>query len=69
MSLGCSKINIPVTVKHVEHTGIIKASRLPGETCKFFSAWGTEKLAGLWSARGISSQADTKNLIPKKRTL
>ena len=26
---------------------------------KFFSAWGTETIAGLWFARGSSTQADT----------
>ena len=40
-----------------------------GGLIKFFSAWGggggrgggTEKVAGLWFARGISTQADTAN--------
>ena len=42
-----------------------------GGLIKFFSAWGggggggggggTEKVAGLWFARGISTQADTVN--------
>ena len=45
---------------------------------KFFSAWGTETIAGLWFARGSSTQADivlvlkqahmslTLSLFPKK---
>ena len=32
---------------------------------KFFSAWGTEKVAGLWFGRGISTKADTMELLDK----
>ena len=41
--VGSSEIGISVTVKHVQHAGIISAFCLTG---------GTEKTAGLWFACG-----------------
>ena len=48
MFVGCSEISISVVVKYV---GIIRAFCLAGGL-KFSSAWGTEKIPGLWFARG-----------------
>ena len=49
-------------VKHVQHVGIIRAFWMPEGLIKFFSAWGTDEIAGLWFARrvrGASTHADT----------
>ena len=43
-----------VIAKHVQNIGIIKTFCLPGGRPKFFSAWETEKIAGLWFACGGS---------------
>ena len=55
MFVGCSEISISVFVKHVQHIEIIRNyKRNIGITYwnyKFFSAWGTEKIAGLWFVR------------------
>ena len=40
--------------KHVQNIGIIKTFCLPGGLPKFFSAWETGKIAGLWFACGGS---------------
>ena len=56
----CSEISINIVIKHVLHVGIISAFSLPEGT--YFSVpERTEKNAGLWFARGISTQADTMN--------
>ena len=54
MLAGCYEISVSVIVKHVQHVGIISIFCLPGELTKFFSTWGTEKIAGLWLNRGGS---------------
>ena len=52
MLVGCSEISISVIVKHVQHDGIIRAFMCLGGLIKFFSAWGTEEITGLWFAMG-----------------
>ena len=52
MFAGFYEINISYIVKHVQHFGIVRAFSLLWGLAKFFSAWGTEKIAGLWFARG-----------------
>ena len=52
MSAGCPEISISVIVKHVKQVGIIRAFYLLGGLIKFFSAFGRQKIAGLWFARG-----------------
>ena len=60
MFVDCSGIIISITVKHEQHIGIIKAFvYLGGGLVNFFRIWGTEKIDGLWFARGISTQANT----------
>ena len=50
---GFSEITKSIIVKHMQHVGLIRAFCLPrGGLAKFFSAWRTEKIAGLWFARG-----------------
>ena len=52
MFASCSKISINVTVKHVQYVGIIWFCSLSGaDFVKFFSAWGTGKIAEFWFAR------------------
>ena len=46
MFVSYFEISISVIVR------IIRAFCLPGGLIQFFSAWGTEKIAGLWFARG-----------------
>ena len=50
-----------VIVKHVQHVRILWASCLLRGTGfgKFFNVWRIEKIAGLWFAKGISTQTDT----------
>ena len=50
--VGCSEISISVIVKHVHNIRIIRAFVWLGGLVKFSSAWATEKIAGLWFARG-----------------
>ena len=53
MFAGCSEISISVIVKHEQHIGIIRVICLPGGLILSFSVpGGTEKIAGLWFARG-----------------
>ena len=53
MFLGCCEVSISVIAKHMQNIGIIRAFCLPeGGLVKFLSAWVTEKIAGLWFARG-----------------
>ena len=60
MFVSCSEISKSVTVKHMQHVGIIRAFCLPAGLAMFFSAWGDRKKnAGLWFARGVSTQDDT----------
>ena len=64
MCVGCFEISESVIVKHVESIIIIRAFACLGGLVKIFSAWGrggggAEKIAGLWFARGISTQADS----------
>ena len=49
MFVGCSEISISVIVKHVKHVATC-------ETCatSFSVSGGTEKIGGLWFARGRS---------------
>ena len=55
MFVGCSEISVSVIVKHVQHIGIVRAFFLPGENLISFSVpEGTEKIAGLWLAKGES---------------
>ena len=62
MFVGCFDISINVIVKHVQHVRILWAfCLLRGMGFgKFVNVWGIEKIAGLWFARGISTQTDTK---------
>ena len=54
--VSCSEIIIYVIVKHLQHVGIIWACSLPGVYLLSFSVPGrTEKIAGLWFARGVQS--------------
>ena len=60
----CSEISIKVIVKHVQHVGIIWTCSLPGaDLLSFLVPWATEKIAGFWFARGISTQADTMSNV------
>ena len=60
MFVGCFEININVTVKHVQHVEVILTCSLPWVDLLSFSVpEGTEKIAGLWFARNISTQANT----------
>ena len=62
MFVGSPEISISVSVKHLQHIGIIRAFHLPGGTCYFFQclrellsssvSGGTEKIAGLWLIKG-----------------
>ena len=56
MFVGCSETSVSVTVKHVQHIVLIRTFCLPG---------GTEEIAGLWFAWGISTQADIMPLPGK----
>ena len=64
-----SEISICVIVKHVQHTGIIKAFCLlgggEGRYVKSFSAWGIKKIGGLLFIKegvGVSTQTDNMSL-------
>ena len=46
MFVGCSEISISVIVKHVKHVATCATS--------FSVSGGTEKIGGLWFARGRS---------------
>ena len=59
MFVDCSGIIISITVKHEQHIGIIKAFVYLEGLVNFFRTWWTEKIDGLWFARGISTQANT----------
>ena len=60
MFLGCSEISINFIVKHVQHVGIIWACSQPWADLSSFSVPAlTEKIAVLWFARYISTQANT----------
>ena len=48
MFAGCSEISVSAIVKNLQHVEIIRAFYLPGGLVKFFSAWGTAKMVGLW---------------------
>ena len=53
MFVGCFEINVNVTVKHVQHVEVILTCSLPWADLLSFSVpEGTEKIAGLWFARG-----------------
>ena len=54
MCVGCFEISVSVVVKHVKSIGILGFFVCLGGLVKIFSAWGTEKIAGLWFARGGS---------------
>ena len=61
MFAGCSEVRIitkhvqSAIVKHVQHVGIIRAFSLPrGDLLRFSMPGETEKIAGLWFARGGS---------------
>ena len=59
MFADCSGIIISI---NVNMSNIMELSRLfvyQGGLVKFFRTWGTEKIAGLWFSRGMSTQADT----------
>ena len=60
MFLYCSKIRKNVTVKHVQHIEMIIWILSAWGGLTFFS--GTEEVAGLWFARGVSTKADTMTL-------
>ena len=53
MFVGCSEIIMFLLnmCNMLEFSGLFVC---PGGLIKFFSAWGTEKVAGLWFARGIN---------------
>ena len=57
----------------MQHVGIISAFSMPGGYLLRFSVpEGTEKIASLWFARGISTQADTMifyGMLPKNLLL
>ena len=58
MFVSCSEtsIYIYIIVKRLQHVGIIWACSLPGVDLLSFSVPGrTEKIAGLWFARGVQS--------------
>ena len=60
MFVGCSEISVKVTVKHVQHIGIIRCFCLLRRNLLSFSVpGGPKKLAGLWFTRGITTQVDT----------
>ena len=48
---NCSEITISVIVKHVQHVGIIRAFCLHAMDV-FSVPAGTEKIVGLWFAKG-----------------
>ena len=52
MFVGCSEISENVIVKHMQHVGIIWHFVCLRGLIHFFSAWGREKNAGLWFAKG-----------------
>ena len=69
MFVSCSEISISGIGKYVKHVGIIRAFCLPGgDLLSFSRPGGTEKIAGLWFARGISTQADTIQILGKTQT-
>ena len=57
MFVGCFEISVNVIVdKSVQSIGIIRAFYLPGgDLLRFLVPGGTEEIAGLWFARGIST--------------
>ena len=59
---------ISITVKHEQHIEIIKAFIYLGGLANFFGTWGggTEKIDGLWFARGVSNQTDTMSSKKQK---
>ena len=59
MFRGCSEIDISVIVKLELYIGIIRFFVCLGQLIKFFSTSGDRKIAGLWFARGISTQGGT----------
>ena len=65
MFAGCSEISISVIVKHVNYQGFLSAW---GDLLCFPVPGGSEKIAGLWFARGISTQPDTMT-VARKLTL
>ena len=53
MFVGFSEVSISTIIKDMQNIGIIRAFCLPeGGLVKVLSAWVTEKIAGLWFARG-----------------
>ena len=46
----------------MQYNGIIRAFCLPMGLVKFFSALGDRKIAGLWFARGVSTQTGTMHV-------
>ena len=59
MFVSCSEISKSVTVKHMQHVGIIRAFCLPAGLAVFQCLGGQKKNVGLWFARGVSTQDDT----------
>ena len=59
---------ISITVKHEQHIEIIKAFIYLGGLVNFFRTWGggTEKIDGLWFAKGVSNQTDTMSSKKQK---
>ena len=57
MFVDCSAIIISIIVKDEPYIGIIEAFCLPEGTYYSFRTW-RKKIAGLWFAKGISTQAD-----------
>ena len=57
MFVGCFEISVNVIAdKSVQSIGIIRAFYLPGgDLLRFLVPGGTEEIAGLWFARGIST--------------
>ena len=66
MFVGCFEISTSIIDKHIQNIGTIRAFCLPGGPVKIFitlrGRGGTEEIAGLWFARGISTQADTMDI-------
>ena len=59
MFVGWSEITISFIVEYAQYIGIIRSFYIPRRTIKFFIAWGTQEIAGLLFARGISTQGHT----------
>ena len=60
MFVGCLELSINITVKHVQHVGVILNCSLPRvDLLSFLVPEGTKKFAWLWFATNISTQTDT----------